>query len=284
MGCNIAICDDSSADRQYIADMVNKWAEQSGKAVFLTMFPSAENFLFRYRDKSDYDILLLDIEMGGMDGVSMAKELRRVDDAVQIIFITGYSDYISEGYDVAALHYLMKPVREEKLFSVLDRAAEKLLKNERMLTFEVGGEMLRVPVFRIRYAEVYGNYYGTPKQKVLDRLNAGEDILLEIDTQGALNVMKAMPEGLFIFLLPPSLEELANRLKGRGTETEESLQRRLGAAVDEIKIAHNYRYVVVNDKVEAAEKAIAGIIEAEHHRTDLNEELLAGLQQWKENA
>ena len=136
----------------------------------------------------------------------------------------------------------------------------------------------------LEWAEVYGNYYGTPKQKVLDRLNAGEDILLEIDTQGALNVMKAMPEGLFIFLLPPSLEELANRLKGRGTETEESLKRRLGAAVDEIKIAHNYRYVVVNDKVEAAEKAIAGIIEAEHHRTDLNEELLAGLQQWKENA
>ena len=136
----------------------------------------------------------------------------------------------------------------------------------------------------LEWAEVYGNYYGTPKQKVLDRLNAGEDILLEIDTQGALNVMKAMPEGLFIFLLPPSLEELANRLKGRGTETEESLQRRLGAAVDEIKIAHNYRYVVVNDKVEAAEKAIAGIIEAEHHRTDLNEELLAGLQQWKEHA
>lgn len=136
----------------------------------------------------------------------------------------------------------------------------------------------------LEWAEVYGNYYGTPKQKVLDRLNAGEDILLEIDTQGALNVMKAVPEGLFIFLLPPSLKELANRLKGRGTETEESLQRRLGAAVDEIKIAHNYRYVVVNDKVEAAEKAIAGIIEAEHHRTDLNEELLAGLQQWKENA
>lgn len=136
----------------------------------------------------------------------------------------------------------------------------------------------------LEWAEVYGNYYGTPKQKVLERLNAGEDILLEIDTQGALNVMKAVPEGLFIFLLPPSLEELANRLKGRGTETEESLQRRLGAAVDEIKIAHNYRYVVVNDKVEAAEKAIAGIIEAEHHRTDLNEELLAGLQQWKENA
>ena len=66
----------------------------------------------------------------------------------------------------------------------------------------------------LEWAEVYGNFYGTPKQKVLDRLDAGEDILLEIDTQGALNVMKVMPEGLFIFLLPPSLEELAARLKG----------------------------------------------------------------------
>lgn len=135
----------------------------------------------------------------------------------------------------------------------------------------------------LEWAEVYGNYYGTPKQNVLDRLNAGEDILLEIDTQGALNVMQAVPEGLFIFLLPPSLEELAARLKGRGSETEESLHRRLGAAVDEIKIAHKYRYVVVNDTVENAVEAIAGIIEAEHHRSDLNNELLAGLQHWKEN-
>ncbi len=135
----------------------------------------------------------------------------------------------------------------------------------------------------LEWAEVYGNFYGTPKQKVLDRLEAGEDILLEIDTQGALNVMKVMPEGLFIFLLPPSLEELAARLKGRGTETEESLHCRLGAAVDEIKLATKYRYVVVNDKVEDAQETIANIIEAEHHRSDLNESLLAKLQVWKEN-
>ena len=135
----------------------------------------------------------------------------------------------------------------------------------------------------LEWAEVYGNFYGTPKQKVLDRLEAGEDILLEIDTQGALNVMKVMPEGLFIFLLPPSLEELAARLKGRGTETEESLHRRLGAAVDEIKLATKYRYVVVNDKVEDAQETIANMIEAEHHRSDLNESLLAKLQVWKEN-
>ena len=125
---------------------------------------------------------------------------------------------------------------------------------------------------------------GTGKGTVCDLLRQKHpDILLEIDTQGALNVMKVMPEGLFIFLLPPSLEELAARLKGRGTETEESLHRRLGAAVDEIKLATKYRYVVVNDKVDDAQETIANIIEAEHHRSDLNESLLAKLQVWKEN-
>ena len=80
----------------------------------------------------------------------------------------------------------------------------------------------------LEWAEVYGNYYGTPKQKVLDRLNAGEDILLEIDTQGALNVMKAVPEGLFIFLLPPSLEELAKAGRVVVVDTEQAC-RELGS-------------------------------------------------------
>lgn len=88
----------------------------------------------------------------------MAKTLRKDNDTIQIIFITGYSDYISEGYEVAALHYLMKPVKQEKLFSVLDRAVEKLAKNEKVLNFEMSGEMVRIPIYQIRYAEVFGNY------------------------------------------------------------------------------------------------------------------------------
>lgn len=158
MKYKIAICDDSDADRRYIMDMVRSWASAAGHEVQIDGFPSAESFLFRYAGESDYDILLLDIEMGAMDGVTMAKELRKSNDTVQIIFITGYSDYISEGYEVAALHYLMKPVNEEKLCLVLDRAAEKLAKNERVLNFEVSGEMVRVPIYQIRYAEVLGNY------------------------------------------------------------------------------------------------------------------------------
>ena len=158
MKYKVAICDDSDADRRYIMNMVRSWASAAGHEVQIDGFPYAESFLFRYAGESDYDILLLDIEMGAMDGVTMAKELRKSNDTVQIIFITGYSDYISEGYEVAALHYLMKPVNEEKLCLVLDRAAEKLAKNERVFNFEVSGEMVRVPIYQIRYADVLGNY------------------------------------------------------------------------------------------------------------------------------
>lgn len=158
MKYKIAICDDSDADRQYVLNMVNRWAAEKSHVVHTDTFNSAESFLFHYAEESDYDILLLDIEMGVMDGVTMAKRLRKDNDTVQIVFITGYSDYISEGYEVAALHYLMKPVKEEKLLSVLDRAAEKLSKNEKVLNFEVSGEMVRVPIYQIRYAEVMGNY------------------------------------------------------------------------------------------------------------------------------
>lgn len=158
MKYKIAICDDCDTDRQYVLDMVHAWAADFGHVVHTDTFSSAESFLFHYAEESNYDILLLDIEMGEMDGVTMAKQLRRSNDTVQIIFITGYSDYISEGYEVAALHYLMKPIKEEKLCSVLCRAVEKLFKNEKVLNFEIGGEMVRVPIYRIRYADVYGNY------------------------------------------------------------------------------------------------------------------------------
>ena len=171
MKYKIAICDDSAADRAYVTDMVNRWSAVVGHAVHLDAFDSAESFLFHYADESDYDILLLDIEMEAMDGVTMAKQLRKDNEAVQIIFITGYTDYIAEGYEVAALHYLVKPVKEEKLFSVLDRAAEKLRKNEKVLHFEISGEMVRIPVFQIRYAEVMANYV---------TIHAAEDVTVKM--------------------------------------------------------------------------------------------------------
>jgi DNA-binding LytR/AlgR family response regulator len=154
----IGICDDEAAERGYLAGLVEQWAEERGHQVRLWEFSSAENFLFCYEEHRDLHILLLDIEMGKMDGVTMAKTLRRDNDALQIIFVTGYSDYIAEGYEVAALHYLMKPVQPEKLLAVLDRAVEKLGKDERMFTFEASGELVRLPVRQIRFAQVQGNY------------------------------------------------------------------------------------------------------------------------------
>lgn len=158
MELQIAICDDEAPTQELVKGLVQRWADKSGNLVTLRCFSSAESFLFDYADHGDYDILLLDIEMGQMDGVTMAKKLRQTNETVQIIFITGYSDYISEGYEVSALHYLMKPVQEQKLDSVLDRAAEKCRGNERLLTLEHDGQLVRVPLYQIRYADVQANY------------------------------------------------------------------------------------------------------------------------------
>lgn len=158
MNCTVAICDDAAADRDYLQALVKRWAADRGHRVELTLYPSAESFLFRYAEDKDVQILLLDIEMGPMDGVSLARTLRKENDAVQIVFITGYLDYVADGYEVEALHYLMKPVKEEKLFAVLDRAVEKLHSNQRTLLLELPGEVVRLPVYQIRSAEVQGNY------------------------------------------------------------------------------------------------------------------------------
>ena len=157
MDYRIAICDDRQEDREYVRQLTARWAQQRGNQVEMTEFCSAEQFLFSC-PQPDFDLLLLDIEMGEMDGVSLAKQVRRTNELMQIVFITGYSDYITEGYEVAALHYLMKPVKEEKLFAVLDRAVERLHKNTKVLTLETAEEMVRVPLYQVSALEVQRNY------------------------------------------------------------------------------------------------------------------------------
>jgi guanylate kinase len=120
----------------------------------------------------------------------------------------------------------------------------------------------------LEYAEVYGNYYGTPKSEVLKVLHAGRDVILEIDIQGALKVKKAYPDGLFIFILPPSMAELKNRITNRGSETPESLMTRVSSAHKEISFVSKYDYAVVNDTVEDACEKIQSIIIAEKCRVD----------------
>ena len=158
MAYRAAIVDDSAEDAAFVQKILNDWAAERKINIHTEIFPSAENFLFHYAEDKVCDILLLDIEMGKMDGVTMARQVRRENDMVQIIFITGYSDYIAEGYEVAALHYLIKPVNRQKLFSVFDRASEKLVQNERCLNLALPGEMIRLPMHEIKYLDVYQNY------------------------------------------------------------------------------------------------------------------------------
>jgi guanylate kinase len=115
----------------------------------------------------------------------------------------------------------------------------------------------------LEWAEVYTNFYGTPRQYVEEQLTAGYNVFLEIEMQGALQVRKKFPDCVLIFLIPPSMEELRTRILGRGSETEESFNRRFGAASDELKYINQYDYVVVNDEVENAVGKIRGIISAE---------------------
>lgn len=120
----------------------------------------------------------------------------------------------------------------------------------------------------LEYAEVYGNYYGTPKSSVQKMLNEGRDVILEIDIQGALKVKENCEEGIFIFILPPSMEELKQRIIKRGSETPESLMRRFKSAYKEINYISKYNYAVVNDEIDTAVSKLEAIITAEKCRVD----------------
>ena len=129
----------------------------------------------------------------------------------------------------------------------------------------------------LEYAEVYGNYYGTPKEQVLKVLKSGKNVVLEIDPQGAMQVKAKFPEGVFIYILPPSLDELAARITKRGTDSKDSIKKRLSAATEEIQYALKYDYVVVNDKVETAVDSIATIISAEKFNSKRRKKIILNI-------
>lgn len=122
------------------------------------------------------------------------------------------------------------------------------------------GEMLE-------YATYCGNYYGTSAVKVQDELEKGNDVILEIEVQGAEQIMKKVPETLSIFILPPSLAELKKRLKNRGTDGDEVINRRVKEAEKEIALAHNYDYVIINDDIEKSAKKVLKIIELQEMKS-----------------
>lgn len=154
---NIAVCDDEYVEIEYLAQLVQEWAKATQHAANVSTFASAEAFLFKYEEDKSFDVLLLDIQMKAMDGIALAERIRENNDSVQIVFITGFPDYISRGYDVSALHYLIKPVEKEKLFEVLSKAVENLKKEEKFILLSVDNESFKINLKDIIYVEAFGH-------------------------------------------------------------------------------------------------------------------------------
>ena len=158
------------------------------------------------------------------------------------------------GYSVSATTRAQRPgeVDGKDYYFVSREEFETMIQNEDLL----------------EYAEYVGNYYGTPIQKIEENLAAGHDVFLEIEVQGAMKVKERMPEGIFIFLAPPNLEELESRITGRGTDAAHVIQERMATAKEEIELMQHYDYVVVNDQVQHAVDKINAIIQSEHLKVE----------------
>lgn len=130
----------------------------------------------------------------------------------------------------------------------------------------------------LEYARYVDNYYGTPKSYVQEQLEAGKDVILEIEIQGAMKIREKIPEALLVFVVPPSMEELKKRLTGRGTETEEIIRSRLARAGEEAEGMDQYDYLLVNDDLETCVDALHQMIQSEHMRTQRNLDLAAKMQ------
>lgn len=126
----------------------------------------------------------------------------------------------------------------------------------------------------LEWAKVYTNYYGTPKDVVIKKLSEGKDVILEIDIQGAAQVKKNYPEGIFIFIAPPSIQELENRIIKRGSDTKDSIDLRLKCAREEIQAAFDYDYVIINDDLDTAALMLQSIVLAERCRVSRNKKKL----------
>ncbi|MCL2463108.1 MAG: LytTR family DNA-binding domain-containing protein [Defluviitaleaceae bacterium] len=147
----IAICEDDHAQIKLTESYILRWAEANAVNVEIGTFNSAESFLFRWPHPMEFDVVFLDIQMGGMSGIELAKKIRKQDDRMAIVFVTGLKEYVLRGYDVMALHYLLKPVKEKDCRVCLDRAHE-LIKKQKSEAFLLPADG---QVRKFLYSDIY---------------------------------------------------------------------------------------------------------------------------------
>lgn len=153
MKMKIAVCDDDRSQRHYLKEIVLAWAKRNCHLVELKQYANAEAFLFDFAEEKDFDILLLDVEMQEINGVALAKKVRRENQVVQIIFVTGFYEYFGDGFDVSALHYLIKPIDAAKLEPVLDRAVNGMTLRKRSVLVVTQEGSVKIPLADILYIE-----------------------------------------------------------------------------------------------------------------------------------
>ncbi len=158
MHLKIAICDDETSQIEYIESILKEWSRNAKIALTLYAFSSAESFLFVYGENKDFDILLLDVEMGELSGIDLAKKVRSENGRAEIIFITSHFEFCGQGYEVDALHYLMKPIAGEKLMEVLNKAVEKLSAEPPYVIITCEGEIIKLYESEILYVESFLHY------------------------------------------------------------------------------------------------------------------------------
>ncbi len=154
---NIAIVDDEKIQTELLQKYVQNWAAKNNITAAAEVFFNAESFEFKWSMNKKYNILLLDIQMSGQNGMELAKKIRHEDDTINIIFITALTDYIAEGYDVSAINYLIKPVKENRLNECLNKACLKIPKEEKAIIINEDGQTYKIKISDIVFIEAFAH-------------------------------------------------------------------------------------------------------------------------------
>ncbi len=193
---NIAIVDDEVIQIELLSEMVSEWAHSRANTVNVETFNGSQGYLF---SETAFDILLLDIQMNGQSGIELAKHIRETDERLVIVFITGLDDFICEGYEVSALHYLIKPVKAEKLIEVLDKACQRLKIADKTLLLETDDGIVRVRLADIVYIEAFAHEVVIHMSKAQVTMGKGTDIYTIKRNIGHIeDELNALEQGMFV--------------------------------------------------------------------------------------
>lgn len=153
----LAYCDDEPVQLEYVKRLAEQWAEETGAPLYFGAYQSAEEILFENGESYPYDLLILDIEMKEMDGMELARQIRKKDERLPILFLTNRKEYVFEGYEVHALRYLLKPLDAGKLFPILDEISAAGQREKEYLIASVAGERIKIVTDDILYLEAHGH-------------------------------------------------------------------------------------------------------------------------------